>query len=392
MKRIGFNFILLIFIMSSTLFSIELIEPDSVRIPDVILMGENVYITYPFDINVGRQNPFASDSDYIFYSNRIGGIITNIDGIVAAEDNSYDGLVISRLLYGRAFDSNIFGAYLIRNYMRNISGKTGVTSFYEDSLNNYIIYQNIQWRNEKFPLILSFVSKYNEDSFKYKVKLSGYNSRQFLNLEYDGNDIVLRFSNRIKRFKFEGNLNTGEKKSKFGIFTHIDKSIFNMSEVGIFYDYYNRVFSTDISHLVRLDSKNLLKFGADYRFTRDAYTYLTYFRTKPYINTSFYYYFPSDSLVISATSMFSRKYYKGYVSGSLKYDTTISYNLTLYSTIVWEPKDALFLDPGMKMTGNEKKIEVIPVVEIRFIDASLFVCYNLYWKRISIVGKWDFYN
>ncbi|MCD6245353.1 hypothetical protein J7J58_00445, partial [candidate division WOR-3 bacterium] len=63
MKRIGFNFILLIFIMSSTLFSIELIEPDSVRIPDVILMGENVYITYPFDINVGRQNPFASDSD-----------------------------------------------------------------------------------------------------------------------------------------------------------------------------------------------------------------------------------------------------------------------------------------------------------------------------------------
>ncbi|NIA23592.1 MAG: hypothetical protein GWP03_05495 [Proteobacteria bacterium] len=391
MKKIGFSALLLVILASSTLFSLEILEPDSIEVPDVALMRGNTYIIYPFGISIGRQNPFTGDTDYVYYSNRIGGVITNASGLVSMADNGYNGVTLSRLLYGKVFGSNIFGAYLVHNYARDVSGKTGVTSFNNDSLNNYIIYQNLKWNNGKCPLILSFVSNYNENSLKYKVKLSGYNPGQFFNFEYDAGSIALQFSNIIKRFKLEGNLNTGKSLSEFGIFTYLDKSIFNMSEAGIYYDYYNQLFSVNASHTLRLDSKNLLKLGANYCFIGEAYTF-NYYGIKPYIYSSFHYYFPSDSLKLSATALFNRKYYKGYLFGSVKYDTTFTYSLITYNTLIWEPKDALFLNPGVKIAGNEKEIEVSPVAEIKFIDASLYASYNLYWKRFSIVGKWDFYN
>ena len=392
MKRIGFSYLLIFLLYVPELFSLNIVENKYPKIPTVISMTGNNYISYPFDIEIGRCNPFLNDSEFVLYSDRIAGIISNSDGLYAYYPTGYTGKIISRLLYGKIAGSNILGAYLIRNYTKKFSGKTGVTNFKTDSSDNYIIYQNVKWNNGILPLMLSFASYYNKDSLSYKIKFSGYSKNQFVDFEYMKNHLFLQFSSNAGRFGLMGKLNSYERLSDLEVFTPFYKSIFNTSDIGLIYDYYNRSISLGLSHTLRLDSKHLIKAGANYSLKNEFCGYLNFYGISPYIYSSIHYCFPSDSLTLSTISIFNERYFKGYFEGNIKYASSLTYKLISYDKLIWEIKDALFLNPGIKIEGDIDHIEVLPVLEMRFLDASLYTTYNLYWKRLSIIGKWDFYN
>ncbi len=387
--KIGFSIVVL-FVTTVPLLSLNLIDYTA-KPPIVADMEGNTFISYPFDIIVGRKTPFLKDTSDIFYSNRIEGLITNSEGDNVPVERSYNDTIISRLLYMKSYDAQGFGAYLMHNYHNDISGKTAFTSYNKDSLNNYIFYQNVKWSNDKFPLLLSFSGNYNADSFHYNLRLTGYNRNQFIDIGYLDRQLTIKFANSVNRFRTEGFLDLRNRQSKIAVSTYIDKTVFNESDISAAYDPYNTIFYVGLSHNLRIDSRNIVKGGLEYYFKEFPHIYIGYYGIKPYIYGSVNYY-PTDSLKFSVVSILDRRYVKGYIKGGITYDSTVTYTIDSYASLIYEPKDALIVGPGVKIKGENENIEVIPVMEIKFIDLSIYASYNLYWKRLVIAGKWDFYN